>query len=47
MYNVPEATDDGKSLVNKVNSVGPNTEPWGMPARTGRVSDAAQFNGYR
>ena len=38
-YSDPEWADDGKSLVNTINSVGSNTDPWGMPVDTKSMSD--------
>ena len=37
MHTVPDLTKAGKSFVNKVKSVGPCRDPWGMPYETGAV----------
>ena len=38
-----ELRADGRSLVNKVNRVGPRTDPCGIPADTGSGSDLTPF----
>ena len=40
MYVSPEATEDGRSLENIANNVGPNTEPCGTATWTDWVPDS-------
>ena len=44
MYSNPERTDNGKSFVNTMNSVGPSTDPWGMLMDTRSISDLVPFS---
>ena len=46
IYTNPDTTDVGKSFVNIEKSVGPKTDPCGMPYDTGSIPEGTPFTIY-